>query len=128
MPVTGGRALGGLLRSRAVDAWELTELQRERAAAGRLYHEFLAVPDLSAGLYVLDVGATDPQSPHAEDELYYVIAGRARVTVGEDERPVVAGSLVFVAAHVPHRFHDIEERLVLLVAFGPAEGSRATAT
>jgi hypothetical protein len=29
-----------------------------------------------------------------------------------------------VAAHVPHRFVDITERLVILVAIGPAEGSR----
>lgn len=111
-----------------MDAWELDELEADRVAAGRRYHEFLSVPDLSAGLYVLEAGATDPQSPHTEDELYYVIEGRARVTVGADDRPVVPGSLVFVAAQVAHRFHDIEERLVLLVAFGPAEGSRANAT
>ncbi len=36
----------------------------------------------------------------------------------------VPGSLVFVAATVPHRFHDIVERLELLVVFGPAEGDR----
>ncbi len=89
---------------------------------GRLYHEFLRVPDLSAGLYVLDAGATDPQSPHTEDELYYVVAGRGMVSVGGETRPIVPGSLVFVAAHVAHRFHDIAERLELLVVFGPAEG------
>lgn len=111
-----------------MEAWELDELEADRIAAGRRYHEFLSVPDLSAGLYVLEVGATDQQSPHTEDELYYVIEGRARVTVGEDDRAVVPGSMVFVAAQVAHRFHDIEERLVLLVAFGPAEGSRANAT
>ena len=108
-----------------MEAWELDEVEEARAASGRLYHEFLTVPDLSAGLYVLEAGATDPQSPHTEDELYYVIEGRATVTVGEDDRPVRAGSMVFVGAGVAHRFHDIEERLVLLVAFGPAEGSRA---
>lgn len=111
-----------------MEAWELDELEADRIAAGRRYHEFLSVPDLSAGLYVLEAGATDQQSPHTEDELYYVIEGRARVTVGEDDRAVVPGSMVFVAAQVAHRFHDIEERLVLLVAFGPAEGSRANAT
>lgn len=111
-----------------MEAWELADLERDRAAVGRLYHEFLSVPDLSAGLYVLEASATDPQSPHTEDELYYVVSGRARITVGEDDRPVGTGSLVFVAAHVAHRFHDIEERLVLLVVFGPAEGSRAATT
>ena len=106
-------------------AWELAEIDRERTAAARLYREFLRVPDLSAGLYVLEAGATDPQLPHAEDELYYVVAGRGAITVGEESREVTAGSLVFVAATVPHRFHDIVETLQILVAFGPAEGTRA---
>lgn len=108
-----------------MDAWEYDDVEAARVASGRLYHEFLRVPDLSAGIYVLEAGATDPQSPHSEDELYYVIAGRGIVTVGEETRPVVPGSLVFVPATVPHRFHDIARRLELLVVFGPAEGDRA---
>lgn len=104
-----------------MDAWELAEIEVRRAAGGRLYEEFLRVPDLSAGLYVLEAGATDPQRPHEEDELYYVVAGRGRITVGEDVRDVRAGSMVFVAARVSHRFHDITERLEILVVFGPAE-------
>jgi mannose-6-phosphate isomerase-like protein (cupin superfamily) len=105
-------------------AWDLPSIDAERANAGQLYREFLRVPDLSAGLYVLEAGATDPQSPHDEDELYYVVSGRGSITVGDETRPVRGGSLVFVAARVPHRFHDIDERLQILVAFGPAEGSR----
>lgn len=104
-----------------MDAWEIEEIDTDRRSAGSLYREFLRVPALSAGLYVLEVGAIDPQQPHAEDELYYVVAGRARITVEHEWRAVRAGSLVFVAAGVPHRFHDIEERLQVLVAFGPAE-------
>jgi mannose-6-phosphate isomerase-like protein (cupin superfamily) len=108
-----------------MDAWELDDLEAARQAAGRPYYEFLSVPDLSGGLYVLEAGAKDMQSPHTEDEIYVVMSGRGRVTVGDEERDVRAGSVVFVAAGVTHRFHDIEERLVLLVAFGPAEYSRA---
>jgi mannose-6-phosphate isomerase-like protein (cupin superfamily) len=107
-----------------MDAWELADVEATRTAGGRLYEEFLRVPDLSAGLYVLDAGATDPQSPHTEDELYYVVSGRGQVTVGDETRDVGSGSLVFVAATVPHRFHDIVERLEILVVFGPAEGDR----
>jgi mannose-6-phosphate isomerase-like protein (cupin superfamily) len=107
-----------------MQAWELEALEAARAADGRLYHEFLSVPDLSGGLYVLEAGAVDPQRPHGEDELYVVMAGRGAITVGGEERPVGPGSVVFVGARVSHRFHDIEERLVILVAFGPAEGSR----
>lgn len=108
-----------------MDAFELPDLSRVRAASGRRYHEFLRVADLSAGLYELPAGGTDPQSPHTEDELYHVVSGRATIRVGDEDRPVGPGSVVFVAAGVPHRFHDIEETLVILVVFGPAEGSRA---
>ena len=108
-----------------MDAWELDDLEATRQATGRPYLEFLSVPDLSCGLYVLAAGAKDTQSPHTEDELYVVMSGRGRVTVSGEERDVRAGSLVFVAAGDVHRFHDIEERLVLVVAFGPAEYSRA---
>jgi mannose-6-phosphate isomerase-like protein (cupin superfamily) len=107
-----------------MDAWELDELDAARAASGRLYHEFISVPDQSGGLYVLDAGATDPQSPHTEDELYIVMSGRANVRVGDEVRTIKTGSVVFVGAGVEHRFHDIEERLVLLVMFGPAEYAR----
>ena len=113
-------------RGHLMDAWELSELDLARAKAGRLYHEFFSVPDLSGGLYVLEAGATDPQSPHTEDELYIVMSGTAKAFVGGETRPIVAGSVIFVAAGVEHRFLDIEERLVLLVVFGPAEYSRGS--
>lgn len=109
-----------------MDAFELDDLVAAQAAGGRLYHEFLRTHDLSVGLYALPAGGTDPQGPHTEDEVYYVVRGRATVTVGDDDRPIVAGSVVFVAADVAHRFHDIEEDLVLLVFFGPAEYTRRT--
>ena len=57
-----------------------------------------------------------------------MVSGRGRITVGDDVRDVRPGSIVFVAATVPHRFHDITEDLTLLVAFGPAEGSRAVSS
>jgi mannose-6-phosphate isomerase-like protein (cupin superfamily) len=110
-----------------MDAFELADLEARRAAGGRAYLEFLTVPDLSVGLYVLRAGEPDLQQPHTEDEVYYVIAGHGRIAVGDEDREVRAGSVVFVAATVPHRFHGITEDLTILVAFGPAEGSRGGA-
>ena len=107
-----------------MDAFELAELAAQREQSGRPYLEFITVPDLSVGLYVLAAGQPDLQQPHAEDEVYYVVSGSGQVTVGDDVRQVRPGSVVFVAAAQPHRFHDITEDLVLFVAFGPAEGSR----
>ena len=106
-----------------MDAFELTELLRQADDAGQPYHEFLRVPAMSAGVYRLPAGGTDAQGPHGEDELYWVLSGRATLRVGEEDRLVGAGSSVFVAAQVPHRFHSIEEDLVVLVLFAPAETS-----
>src|SRR5262249_48601295 len=110
-----------------VELFELTRLAEERARSGRSYLEFLRVPALSAGLYELPAGAEDRQRPHAEDEIYYVVRGRARFRAGTEDRPVAPGQVLFVEAGADHRFHDITEDLTLLVMFAPAEGSRAAA-
>lgn len=102
-------------------AFELNDLAAERERIGKLYHEFLRVPSMSAGLYTLRAGVMDPQKPHNEDELYYVVRGRGKIFVGGEDRAVQAGSVVFVSAHVDHRFHSIEEDMDVLVFFAPAE-------
>ncbi len=99
----------------------LPEIDRQRAQSGQAYREFLRVPAMSAGLYVLPAGATDRQKPHHEDEIYYVVRGRARFEAGSEDREVSAGSVIFVAAEVQHRFYDIKEELEVLVVFAPAE-------
>lgn len=103
----------------------LSNLTAAREQSGELYHEFLHVPAMSAGVYQLAAGSVDPQEPHTEDELYYVMQGRARIQVGTEDMAVEPGSLVFVAANVEHRFHSITEDLTVLVFFAPAEYSRA---
>jgi len=99
----------------------LADIEKQRAQTGQAYREFLRVPAMSAGLYVLAAGTADLQSPHHEDELYYVVRGRARFRAGEEDRVVSTGSVIFVAAKVEHRFYDIAEELAVLVFFAPAE-------
>ena len=73
------------------------------------------------GLYVLPAGGTDPQSPHTEDGVYYVVSGRGKIKVADEDRAVQAGSIVYVAKNVEHRFHSVEEELRVIVFFAPAE-------
>src|SRR5947209_5538852 len=115
----------GASREKTMQIFELADLPAERECTGRLYHEFLIVDALSTGLYVLPAGGEDPQQPHTEDEIYYVVSGRARFRAGDQDRAVQPGSVIFVEAGLPHRFHSIEEELRLLVVFAPARGSRA---
>ena len=97
------------------------EIDRQRSAALKLYREFLRVPAMSAGLYVLPAGAGDPQRPHHEDEMYYVVRGRARFRAGDQETEISEGSVLFVAKNVEHKFFGIMEELAVLVFFAPAE-------
>ncbi len=99
----------------------IEEINQQRTAAAKLYQEFLRVPTMSAGLYVLAPGAIDLQRPHHEDELYYVVRGRGRFRAGDQDQEVTVGSILFVAAEVEHRFIDITEELAMLVFFAPPE-------
>ena len=104
-----------------MEARALDDLLAEQLAAGRPYLEFLRSGSMSIGLYVLNAGATDRQSPHREDEVYVVLAGRSRFTAGDEMREVAHGDTIYVAAGVPHRFYDITEQLQLIVVFAPPE-------
>ena len=101
--------------------FELQQLAEQRENTDKAYLEFVRIPAMTAGVYVLPAGSTEPQNPHNEDELYYVVRGRALMRVGSEDREIGAGSVIFVEAHLEHRFHDIQEELLVLVFFAPAE-------
>ncbi|MCB5163288.1 cupin domain-containing protein [Streptomyces bambusae] len=103
--------------------FRLDDLDAERAANEGAYLQFLKERNMSVGLYALDAGQADPQQPHREDEVYFVVSGRASITVGEETTMVARGSVIYVPAGVPHRFHHISEDLKVLVVFSPPEGS-----
>ncbi len=104
-----------------MQAFEIAPLLEERKQLDKPYLEFLKVPDLSMGLYVLPADGVDAQLPHTEDEVYYVVSGRAQILVADEDRAVQAGSIIYVAKNVEHRFHSIEEELTMLVFFAPSE-------
>ena len=108
-----------------MNAYTLAGLLDRQRAGSEPWLEFLSVPDLTLGLYVLEAGAVDLQEPHTEDEVYVILAGRAWFTAGDETRVVGRGDTIHVPAGVPHLFHDITERLAIIYVFAPREGSRA---
>ena len=94
---------------------------RSMADAGRPWTALFSNATLSIGRYRLKKGAKDGQSPHAQDEVYYVVAGKAKFTAAGETRAVGAGDAIFVAARVPHRFSAIEADLDLMVFFSKAK-------
>jgi len=96
-----------------------------KAGAGTHWVEQLRVPDLSVGTYSIPAGGIDDQTPHSEDEIYVVTAGRAVFEAGADRAAVGPGSVIYVAAGEVHRFTEVTEDLAAVVLFAPPEGSRA---
>ncbi len=111
-----------------MNAFELSQLITECSQSNSPYLEFLRVPSLSIGLYMLPANGVDLQEPHTEDEVYYIVSGRGFIQVGPENRAVEPGTLVYVGAHVEHRFHTITEDLAILVFFAPAEYTHSQAT
>jgi mannose-6-phosphate isomerase-like protein (cupin superfamily) len=102
------------------NVWELFDIDQLRSEfAGRAirYREFLRVPALHCGLYRLERGSRDMQTPHDEDEVYYVLEGKAKLKVGDELKEVSPGMLLYVRATETHSFFEIEEDMVLLVVF-----------
>lgn len=105
-----------------MEAFQLSDLVPGTVSEAH-YTEFLRKPALSMGLYTIPAGGVDPQEPHSEDEVYYVTAGRGVIRVDGEDRIVHAGTIVYVAAGIEHRFDSVEEELSVLVFFAPAEYS-----
>jgi mannose-6-phosphate isomerase-like protein (cupin superfamily) len=111
----------GVTMTTVFQSFQIDELERNQTTASGPYIEFLRRSGMSVGLYVLPVGGKDQQHPHAADEVYIVLRGRATLRVEDHDEQVGAGSVVSVDHGVDHRFVDIEEDLHILVVFAPPE-------
>jgi mannose-6-phosphate isomerase-like protein (cupin superfamily) len=110
-----------------VQLFHVAELLAKRDSRIHTYEDFFTGELLSLGLSVWPAGQPDNQEPHSEDEVYFVIAGKGRIRVGDEDEAVAAGSVVFVPASLVHHFHEIEEDLQVLVFWAPPHNSRARA-
>lgn len=105
-------------------SFHLNDMIAKTQRSGRAWLEFLRAASLSMGIYHLRAGQADLQQPHSEDEIYYIVSGRARFRAGSEERAVGPGMILFVERSVEHCFFDIAEDLTALVFFAPPEGSQ----
>lgn len=75
---------------------------------------------LFAGLNCFEPGQAQHIHAHrGADKFYFLVSGKARMTVGDDTREVGAGTLVWAPADVPHGVVEALERTVMLVAMAP---------
>jgi mannose-6-phosphate isomerase-like protein (cupin superfamily) len=112
------------MRDNGWQVFDLEEVKGKLKGDAVEYLEFLNVPALNCGVYSLAAGSTDMQAPHDEDEVYLVLSGKARMRLGDVERNVGPGSLLYVSATTEHSFFEIEEDMTLLVFFASARSER----
>jgi len=101
--------------------WNIEDVLAKHRKSKRSYTGFFRVPSTRCGVYTLPKGAKDGQTPHKEDELYYVVRGKAKMDSDGKKVDLKPGSLVFIAADAEHKFIDIEEDLELLVVFSSGQ-------
>ena len=106
------------------DRFDLTDVLSRVTSDRHEFAEFFRSPSGSLSLTVArwPAGSLDDQQPHTEAEVYYVSAGRAVLSIGDERVAVEPGSIAFVAAGVEHRFSEITEDLETIVFWSPARG------
>jgi mannose-6-phosphate isomerase-like protein (cupin superfamily) len=120
-PIIKAHAVERDMSDGAWQVFKVDELATRVAGTEPRFLEFLRVPTLSCAVYRLPAGARDMQAPHLEDEVYFVVSGRARLRIGAEEHEAVPGSILYVKATSEHSFFDIEEDLTLIVVFGQSK-------
>lgn len=90
---------------------------------GERFAQALAHGSMSVELYA-PVG-TDPQSPHAQDELYFVVSGTGDFILEDIRMSFAPGTALFVPAGTAHHFESFTPDFVTWVVFwGPQGGER----
>ena len=83
---------------------------------------------LEHGTLVVEIYAPrghDPQKPHTRDEIYVVVEGSGEFVNGDERQRFAPGDVLFVPAHVEHRFENFTDNLVVWVIFYGPEGGEA---
>jgi mannose-6-phosphate isomerase-like protein (cupin superfamily) len=111
------------LESRTVLMTPPAALGKLPGPGGAAYAALFGHGSLSVEVYA--PRGEDKQQPHSRDELYVVIAGRGEFVYGGRRAPFGPGDLIFVPAHLPHRFENFTVDFSAWVAsYGPEGGER----
>ena len=86
---------------------------------------------MTHGTMVVEIYApvgTDTQTPHSQDELYFIHSGTGTFRVGDERHPFEPGTCLFVPAGVEHRFEKFTDDFATWAVFwGPEGGEQGQA-
>lgn len=90
--------------------------------------DFINVFNHGDGRFVLfKPEGEDTQTPHTQDEVYIVISGTGTFRRGDEVVRFAPGDMLFVAAHVPHKFETFSDDFLTWVAFWGSKGGSVAA-
>jgi unsaturated pyranuronate lyase len=98
-----------------VQRWEETPIEWLSPTIGR---QMIHTETMTLARVTLRKGAVVPAHEHENEQISTVLEGRVRFVVGGEERDVLAGEIVLLAANVPHGIEVLEDAVVLDV-FSP---------
>ena len=98
--------------------FDLSSYLKKIKNSNSFFHTFINRDSLAVGLLVLQSGVEDTQTPHASDEVYYVISGDGFLKINNKDYSVSKDKLFFVAKNVEHCFHSNTKELKVLYFFG----------
>ncbi len=99
------------------DVYDAEEVLKKLKASGNWFYGFMSKGTMDAGILSLSPKEKDPQGPHANDELYYVIKGSGFIRIEKEDLPIKSGSIIFVPARKKHNFHGNNDELQVLYVF-----------
>ncbi|HEY3202099.1 MAG TPA: cupin domain-containing protein [Thermoanaerobaculia bacterium] len=109
-----------------LDKHRVTVAEAMEKLPGPRGERFAAV--LAHGTLEIEIYAprgSDPQKPHTRDEVYFVVQGRGEFVNGPSYERFGPGDVLFVPAHLEHRFESFTDDLVVWVMFYGPEGGEA---
>jgi mannose-6-phosphate isomerase-like protein (cupin superfamily) len=90
---------------------------------GERFAQALAHGSMSVEIYA--PRETDPQTPHTQDELYFILSGSGTISIADERYPFGPGDCFFVAAGVEHRFDRFTPDFASWVVFWGPDGGEA---
>ena len=98
---------------------DVAEFSEEKATKADLFRG----DQLFIGMNCFERGQSQRTHIHGgADKFYFVVSGRARMTVGGETREVGAGTVVWAPADLPHGVAEALEPTVMLVGIAPPPG------
>ncbi|MDR7482568.1 MAG: cupin domain-containing protein [Armatimonadota bacterium] len=100
--------------------WDAFQVAAAMEGPAQQFQRLLTRPDLVVGVLRVLPGGLDLQGTHQQDEVYACVGGHGLIRLGDRDAPVAPGSVIFVPAGLPHRFHGNKEQLTLAYVLAPA--------